>query len=128
MNLTRNERKELDTMSKEVFGSTSHWQKLVNKGYIQQITEKKTETVLGVDGAPDTTKEVDSPVLRADGAHQAVTKYHTVESIKALLLEMKTQRDKIMAMIQAQQTEQKAKAEQDEIAKKVQEEAGGAAT
>jgi len=127
MNLTRDQRTKLKELSLEVFGVSSYWQKLVD-GQVVLVTEKKSEIVPGVDGAPDTTKEIDVPVLRDDGATQSVTKRHTPESALVLLLEMKTRRDQIMATINAQQEENKAKAAQEELQKKIQEDLGGSAT
>ncbi len=128
MNLTKNERKELDALSLEVFGSSSRWQKLVNNGAIMPVMEKKIETVPGTETTPETTTEVEVPVLRADGAHQSTIIKHTPESVKAMMIELKIRREKILAMIDAQQKEQKAKEEKEALQKKVQEELGGSAT
>lgn len=127
MNLSRDNRKALDALSLEVFGSSSKWQKLVNDGAVQILTEKKTETIPGVDGAPDTTQEVDIPLLRADGAMQSVLKRYTPESAEKLMLEMKDRRDKVLAMINAQEEEKKAKAAQEALQKKIQEDLAGSA-
>jgi len=127
MNISRNERKELDALSKEVFGTSSRWQKLVNRGYVELVTEKVTETVPGENGEPDTTREVDAPKLRKDGAHQSVMKQHTVESIREAMLEGKAKIDEMKAKIAAMQAEQAAKQEADARAKALQESAGGSA-
>jgi len=128
MNISRDNRKLLDALSTEVFGTSSRWQKLVNKGYYEVVTEKKTETVPGVDGAPDTTKEVDVPVLTASGGQQMVKKYHTPESISLVMSDMLEQKRLWLEGMRKAEAEKKAKEDADALNKQVQEASGGSAT
>lgn len=124
----RKTRNELDTLSKDVFGSSSRWQKLVTKGYTEQVTEEVTETVPSdKEGEPPTTKQVSVPVKTAFGAFQSVTKYHTIESVKEFLLEQKAKLDSIRAQIAKQREEALAKQKAEEDAKKLHEENSGSA-
>lgn len=125
--MKRSEREEMKALSLEVFGTSSKWEKLVTKGYQELVTETKTEVVPGVDGAPDTEKEVKVPVLRADGAQQFVIKRHTVESIKELMLKAKAQLAELQAAFKKQQEDAQAAKEATDLARKVQEELGGSA-
>ncbi len=122
------ERAELNALSKEVFGSSSRWQKLVNVGYSRLLTEKVTELVPATEeGKEDTTREVDVPVKRHDGAFQSHIMRHTVESIREHMIQRKTQLDAFRAMLKKQQEEQQAKKEQEELALKVHQELQGSA-
>jgi hypothetical protein len=126
--LTYAERQELKQLSQEVFGASSRWQKLVRKGYQKPITEEVTELVPGEkEGDEPTTKKVQVPLKRKDEAFQFTTERHTVESVKVLMLDLKVklaQRSELIAKIVA---EQKAQKEQEDVAKKLQEEAAGSA-
>lgn len=128
MNITRQEREELNALSKEVFGVSSKWQKLVNKGYSKLITEETTEYVPGAtDNDEGTTRKVQVPVKRKDGAHQSTTQHHTLASVRQYMLERKEMLEKIRAEMKRQQDEKKAKEEQERLAKKVHEELQGSA-
>jgi hypothetical protein len=128
MNLTRNEREELNALSKEVFGATSRWQKLSNKGYSELLSEEVTELVPGEKEEDEgTTKQTRVPIKRADGGFQSVTKHHTVESVKEYMLQRKEQLNLIRAELKRQQDEAKAKKEKQELMKKVGEELAGSA-
>lgn len=126
--LTRTERDELNALSKEVFGSTSRWQKLINSGYPKLLTEKVTELVPATEeGKEDTTREVDVPVKRANGTYQSVLTRYTVDGIREYMLERKKQLDLIRAEIKKRQEEAKVKQEQEKLALKVHEELQGSA-
>lgn len=126
MNITREVRKELDALSKDVFGSSSRWQKLINKGYKELLTEEKEETVPG-EKDESTKRIVNVPILTTFGAHRHVVKYHTVESVKEFLLEQKKQLDSIREQIKKQQEELKLKKEQELHAKNLNEVNSGSA-
>lgn len=127
MFIDREEREELNKLSKEVFGSASKWQKFLNNG-LKELTQRTVvEVVPGENGAPDTTKQVKVPVLTPNGVKQYHIKHFTLETMKEWLLELKTKRDEFMAMIKKQQDEEKAKKEADELAKKINEDIGGSA-
>lgn len=124
----RKTRLELDALSKDVFGVSSRWQKLVNKGYKEQVTEEVTETVPAEkEGEAPTTRQVQVPVKTAFGAFQYVIKRHTVESVAVYLAEQKVQLDNIRAMITKQNEEAKAKKLAEEETKKLHQENSGSA-
>lgn len=126
--LTREEKNELKTLSKDVYGASSRWQKLVNKGYAKLVTEETTEYVPGKDENEEgTTRKVQIPVKRKDGAHQYVHTYHTVDSIKTEMVDRKEKLDQIRAIMKKQREDAMAKQEQEQLAKKVQQELGGTA-
>lgn len=108
--LSHKDREEMNALSKEVFGSTSRWQKLINKGRNEVVTREVEEVVPGVDGAPDTTQKVRVPEKRGDIVVSAL-KRHTTESIKEFMLQVKVQFDAMKAQMERLQKEQeKAKA------------------
>lgn len=117
MDIPRADRKELDKLCKEIFGVSSRWQKMV-KGVSELVTKTVEEVVPGDKGAPDTTKEVQVPLLTVNGSKQYRTKFYTLEEVKNLLLGLKKTRDEYM---------EKAKQAQEQIAldKKIQQEAAG---
>jgi hypothetical protein len=109
-------RKELNELSKDLFGVSSRWQKMV-KGTQELVTKKVKETVPGENGAPDTEREFEVPHL-LDGAKQYRTKSMTFEQVKEFMLTLKKGRDEQMAKM-------KAAREAQELAKKIQEQAAG---
>jgi len=125
-------RQELNALSKEVFGSSSKWQKLVTKGYSELITEEVEEYVPGEtdkDGVvgEGSTRKVQIPVKLPNGAHQSVWKYHTPESVKTHMVERKRQLEELRALVEKMKAEEKAKKDQEELTKQVQAEASGSA-
>lgn len=127
--LTREEKAELSALSKDVYGASSRWQKLINKGYDRLITEETTEYVPNAEdeSKEGTTRKVQVPVLRKDGAKQSVRTYHTVDSIKAEMIERKAKLDEIRAIIKKQQDDARAKKEQGKLANTVHRELSGTA-
>lgn len=129
MDITRNLRKELDSLSKEVFGTSSRWQKLVDKGYDELVTEEVTETVPAEkEGDEPTTRQVRVPVLSESGAKQFVRKFHTVESVREFLGVQKIQLDLIREQIRKLQEDEQAKKLEEARTKQIHEEASGSAT
>lgn len=122
----RAEREELNALSKEVFGASSRWQKLVNNGYGKLLTEEVTELVPGkTDEEESTERKTQVPLRRADGAMQSVQEYHTVESVKAFMLERKAQIDAFRAQLKKMQEEQQAKKDKEALLQKVHDELHG---
>lgn len=108
-NISKKERLELNALSTEVFGTSSRWQKFVDKGYKEMVTEDKIEIVPPAkEGDEPTTKTVQVPVLTEFGSKRFGIKRYTVESIKEFMLKLKKQMDDIRALIQKQQEERKA--------------------
>jgi hypothetical protein len=127
MDISRELREELKSLSKEVFGVSSKWQKLMEYDHV--LTHKVKETVPGENGEPDTEREVEVP-LYAPGTtkvKQSVRKYRTPEEVLELLKGFKAKRDEFIAQMKAQQEAAKAKAAEEAQAKKVQEELAGSA-
>ena len=121
------ERKEIDSLSKAVFGSSSRWQKLINKGYSELVTEEVEETVPAEkEGYVPTTQKVKKPVLK-NGALQYVPKHHTVESVLEYMVEEKKKLDTLRAEITKKREEFFAKLAEEQAAKKAKEDADNAA-
>ena len=128
MQLTKNERKELDALSRDVFGISSRWQKMVEKGEKELVTHEVTETVPAEkEGEEPTTRQVRVPLLSERGEQQFVMKRHTVECVKELLSGYKSQLDTIRAQIAAQKEEASAKQRAEEQAKQLHKELSGSA-
>lgn len=125
---TREQRDELNALSKEVFGSSSRWQKLVSNGYAKLLTEEVEEIVPAAKaGDRPTMRKISVPLKREDGAHQSTTEHHTVASVKTFMLERKAQIDAFRAQMKKMQEEQQAKKDQEKLALKVHEELQGSA-
>lgn len=124
MNLTYTERNELNELSLYVFGSSSRWQKLVNRGYAKTLTETTEEMVPGKDGAPDEVKEIQVPVRygNSNTTVSVVTRY-TLEGIKTRMLELKKFKDELIAA----ENERKAAAAQKALEDQVNKELMGSA-
>lgn len=126
MDIPRSTREELGTLSKEIFGSTSRWQKILDKGTLELVTETVTEEVPGENGAEPTKKETQVPVLM-NGTKQFTVKRYTLDTLKGYLLELKAKREAFLAMIKKQEEEKKAQEEKAKFEKKIQETFGGSA-
>lgn len=125
----RKTRLELNALSKDVFGVSSKWQKLVEKGYLEEVTEEVTETVPAEkEGDAPTTKTVRVPVLTASGGKQSVLKRYTVETVREFLLERKKTLDTLRALLKKQHEDKLAKAKEVADAKKLNDENAGSAT
>lgn len=79
MNLTQQEKQELNTLSKKVFGTTSKWEKLVNKGDPEPHTRQR-EVML-----PDGRGGLKTKVFTDT---KYVLKHYTVEEVKKLMLDV----------------------------------------
>lgn len=123
---TREQREQMKALSQEIFGASSKWQKLYK--YDEVLTQTVTETVPGVDGAPDTTKEVKLPVfVEGTKVKQISRKYRTTQEVLELLLSFKEKRDAYIANMKKLQAEALAKRQADEAAKKLQADLAGSA-
>lgn len=120
-------RQELNALSKEVFGASSRWQKLVTNGYSELVTEEVEELVPSdKEGEEPKLEKVRMPAL-LNGMRQSVMKRHTVESVKELMLKLKTSRDEYFVRVKEAQAAQQAAKEKAELAQKVQEAVAGSA-
>ena len=114
-------RKELDALSKEVYGTTSRWQKLINQGYKELVTEEKEETIPPEkEGDEPTTRTVKVPVLK-NGSQQYVVKRYDESNIKEHLLEQKKHLDNLREQLKKLQEEQ-ARLRKEEEEKRLAEE------
>lgn len=128
MNIDFATRKQLDALSKEVFGSSSRWQKLIDKGYTDLITEEVEEEVPSeVEGEAPTKKTVTKPVLK-NGAQQFITKYYTIDSAREYMIAQKAVLDNIKAQIAKHRADQEAAKKAAELAKDVHNITAGSAT
>jgi len=136
---TLEETAELEALSKEVFGSTSHYKTILKKGTTELVTENVTEyvpAVLDADGkevTPEETRVVQVPVKYRSpkrgltNINQLRTVKHTVESVKDLMLERKKQQDAFRAMMAKMEADKKEAAEKERLNKLVQEKLSGSA-
>ena len=133
--VSKKERKELDELSKNVFGSSSRWQKLIGKGYTEQVMKDVVETVPPEkEGDEPTTRTVQVPVKTESGMDLYVTKYHTTESVKKYMEEQKEVLEKLRVQIKEMQEnqkrleeDQKRQQQEQEIAKQIHRQMGGSA-
>jgi hypothetical protein len=105
MNVTRKDREFLNVLSKEVYGTSSRWGKIVRNGVVELVTQEISEIVPGVDGAPDTEKVQKVPVKRDEGALQSTVKHYSVEEVKVLMVERKIKLDEFNAMVEKNRKE-----------------------
>lgn len=129
MNITRKEREEMKALSKEVFGSTSRWKTILDKGLKELTTRTVVETVPGEDGVEDTTKESKQPILYGNNnVRQFHMRYfQDLDELKLFMLDIKTKRDAFYEQLRKMQEEEQAKKEKEELIQKVQEENAGSA-
>lgn len=136
---TLEERAELEALSLEVYGSTSRYATILQKGTLEAVTEEVTEyvpAVLDADGkevTPEETKTVQinvkyrSPKRGLTSINQLQLTRHSVDSVKALMLELKKQQDAFRAMMAKLEADKKEAAEQARLKQEVQNALGGSA-
>lgn len=127
MSVDRELRNELDTLSKQVFGVSSKWKKLVESGVTEMITEEKTEMVPGENGAEPTEQKLQVPVKAPNGAIQYRVKRFTVEGILEFMRERKKLIDQINEMNRKNREAAEAKQKQEQLAKQVHADLSGSA-
>lgn len=127
MEINRKQRQELNALSKEVFGTSSRWQKVVDKGYLELLTEEKEVEYPSTTGGENVKNMTKVPVLTSFGAQQIKRIYHTVESIKEYMLEQKKAMDNVRAQIAQIQEQERKKKEQEALALKLNQENAGRA-
>lgn len=117
----RNVINELNALSKEVFGSTSKWKKMIEKG-VPELVEEDIKKMSLVDGK-EVTETVKIPVFytgrRGDQEiHQHTLKHYTVESVREFMLMAKDRQDQVRQAIKRIEAQQKAQAEAKATAEK----------
>lgn len=123
-------REQLNALSKEVYGASSRWCKLVDKGRLEIQTEEVTEVVPAEkEGEADTTRKVKIPLRYNDSPKTVIyaKRRLTLDEVEAEMIERKAQIDAFKAAIaKAQEEERKAK-EQAQLEKNVAEHLTGSA-
>jgi hypothetical protein len=127
MDIARELRMELNQLSKEVFGVSSKWQKILRDGTTQVLTRTVKETVPGKEGEEPTVKEVQVPILTEYGAKQLVTTRYTLEEVHQMLLGYKVQLENFRTIAKQQQEEKAAKEAEHKALKDVHDTAYGSA-
>lgn len=105
--LSREQREEMKTLSREIFGVSSKWKTLLDHGYLYKVTRKVVEHVPQEDG---TIKEVEKevPALNEHGQEYSVRKYYTYDELKAKMLDLKERMRALNETLKKQQEEAKA--------------------
>ena len=78
MNITREQREQLNALSKRIFGSSSKWQKLVNKGHYEVFTRDREAMIPGALGMKKKTFTDKKSVL----------KHYTIAEVLQLMLDI----------------------------------------
>lgn len=124
--IPRNERIEkvnkLRELSKEIFGRSSRWRKILDEGVPTVLTRQVVND--NPEGTEDTYTEV--PVME-NGLEVRYIKRYTLDSLLEYLSDIKTKRDEIMAKIKEMQAEANAKAKSDAAVSEALNEAKGSA-
>lgn len=125
MNLTRQQREELNQLSLEVFGSSSRWKKLVENGFNRPVVEEIEEEVPTEDGKDVKIEKRTVLSTYKNGAPMSKKTHHTPESIKELMIKMKDHASQVLALKAAAQKEREEKAEKERLSMQIDKELGG---
>lgn len=82
--MNRNDRETLNKLSKEVFGSSSKWQKLVNDGFVDTMTRDREAMIPSKNGPLQMRTFVDKKL---------VNRRYTVEEVTQLMLDVLKKRN-----------------------------------
>lgn len=110
---TLEEREELEALSKEVFGSTSRYATILRDGEVKAVTVVVTEYIpadegTGGEGTTKETEVVDTLPGAPKSAKLQLVR-HSVESIRALMVDRKARQDLFRALQKKQHEEALAK-------------------
>ena len=108
MQIDRKTKEELNQLSKEVFGSTSKWKKMVELGVGEPVQEDTTKLTM-VDGK-EVKETVKTPVLHKDAIPLSRLKRYTVNEVREFMLTVKDRQDQVRAAIKRIEEQQKAQA------------------
>lgn len=75
--MTRNEREQLNSLSKQAFGTSSRWAKIVANGTVDKLSRDREVMVPSANGNAIETKVFTD--------HKNVTRRYTVEEVKTLM-------------------------------------------
>lgn len=84
--MERKVREELNELSKKVFGASSRWQKIVDKGVLEPM-ERTREAMIMVNGVPEKKTFTD---------RKSVKKHYTVDEVRNLMLSELVQRNALV--------------------------------
>lgn len=135
--LSAETRDELDSLSKELFRSTSRWQTLLKNGLVETVTDEVEEYIPaefdaeGKEVKAEETRKVKVPVAYKNSKKSVlmrVRRFDTVEEVRTYLLDCKKQFDAIKEIIRKRQEEQKAAQELAQQKQAMQRELAGSAT
>lgn len=90
MNLTYQERQELNTLSEKAFGTASRWKKLLENGYYETWARDRQAMVTGPDGKMD---------KRTFTERKQVAKYPTLEEIRKFMADEIEKKNAIEALM-----------------------------
>jgi len=104
---------ELNALSKEIFGSTSKWKKMVEKG-VPELKEESTKKLTVKDGKQE-TETVKTPVFHTgkDGnceMHQYYLHRYTIPEVREFMLTAKERKEQVRAMIKKIEEQQRDQA------------------
>lgn len=120
---TREQRLQLQALSKELFGTSSKYRKLYSEKTL--ITHTETQVRKHDDGT-ETTDKLQVPTL-LNGVRQYKMTYRNTEQVLQLLLDAKVKLDNYRAELKKHQEEAASKKAAEETAVKLQEELAGSA-
>lgn len=104
---SRKVNEEMNTLSKEVFGTTSKWKKMIDKGVVHSVMEEATR--LNHDGTSEKTKVPKKHVGPNKGELNLFELYHyTLESVREFMLDVKAKRQQLADAIKRINEEEKA--------------------
>lgn len=111
MQYSREITNELNSLSKKIFGSTSKWRKMVEKG-VWELVEEDVKKLVVKDGK-ETTEMVKEPVYYTGKRENCEMKQHqlhryTLEEVKEFMLTVKDRQEQVRQAIKKIEEEQKA--------------------
>lgn len=113
---------ELNALSKQVFGSTSKWKKMIEMGVTEPLLEDTKHLTIDKDGK-EQTQMIKTNVLHKDHIPLSRLKHYTVESVREFMLTILDRRKQVEDTINRLEAQKKT----DAATKYVQETASGTA-
>lgn len=112
---------ELNALSKEVFGTTSKWKKMIEKG-VPELMQEDTKKLTIKDGKQE-TETVKTPVLYTGPSgeaelHQHALKRYTVDEVREFMLMVLDRRQQMKLALAQLEAQQKAEAAAKQVALK----------
>ncbi len=104
MDISYEQRQELNALSLEVFGTKSRWCKLLSEGYVVQKSEDFKRKLVYKAGAKGRAGKPQGYIRKA------VTKYHTLETLLDYMIAEKLRITELKAKAEAKLNEENSKA------------------